>query len=185
MKKTLPILTQSIIYTFLFLMIASCGTTNLVQLPNKTIEADYNKSLQRWNTFKKEHNNSYEYTVNAASFTGYYSLTRIMVKNGIVASRTFLDNDVFEDKRPAGQAVEKYTEGMAELNTHENGFKAITIDEIYATCAGTYLVVNEKENEISFSVDDLGLIKYCGYYPKGCMDDCSRGVSISNFKWID
>lgn len=185
MKSKFQFLTQTTIYTLLFLFLASCSSTKLVTLPNKTIEADYNKSLQRWNQFKKEHNNSYEYTVGTSSFTGYITQTKIMVKNGVVNARKYAHNYDDESERPLDELKEIYAEDKFNLNTHEEGFKPITIDEIYSTCAGTYLVVDEVENKISFAVDDLGLLKYCGYYPKGCLDDCSRGVSISNFKWLD
>jgi hypothetical protein len=151
---------------------------------------EYFKSLQTWNTLKKENNNSYSYISSYQSWTGNYSNTKIEVKNGIPISRNYetgvmeyniSDNNKVDIKNTKNDT---YSENQSNLGTHKSGFSAITIDDIYKKCITSMLKVSILNNTINFELDKNGLISSCGYTPKNCQDDCFRGIEISNFQWI-
>ena len=48
-----------------------------------------------------------------------------------------------------------------------------------------YLTVDEDLNKIYFDVDDLSILKSCGFVPNNCADDCFEGYSIAAFKCLD
>lgn len=186
MKKTLD-LTYVFICTFLAfsVIVMSCKTQQFINISDKKIETAYNESMKSWNEQKKEHNNSYEYAVSFSSWVGYHATTTIGVKNGKVISRTFSERTQDADGRFSEGEMTVYTENEANINTHEKGYKATTIDEVYKNCGTKSLQVDEQFNSIYFATDDLGIIKSCSYTPQNCMDDCSVGIDISSFKWTE
>lgn len=83
------------------------------------------------------------------------------------------------------EITETYSETKSNLGTHEKGAKPLTIDELYESCAGEYLIVDKEDNTIYFEATTEGLMTLCGFVPKGCMDDCFSGVNIDSFEWIE
>ncbi len=175
---------------FLFLAVYSCtpkSANKLVSISDKEIEVNYNKSLQKWNAVKQLHNNSYEYHVSFSSWVGYRSTTKVMVKNGIVVAREFSEtkrnkeNDRFEQEETI-----IYTEDKSNLNSHEQGRKGITLDKVYENCGQISLQADPVLNQIYFGTDDAtGIILSCGYRLKNCADDCSDGIYIDTFNWLE
>lgn len=191
-----------ILITLLYLCIScltfSCfmnkGTTNSkntseeakeINIADYEIESNFNESLKLWNELKVQNGNSYEYSIGYFSFVGYRSTVTVTVENGEVVNRSYS-----ETKQRDGGGFEQmesivYVEDKSDLNTHEQGPKAVTFDEIYATCGNNTLQVDLSRNKIYFSTDDEGLLKGCTYIENGCMDDCSVGVNVSSFEWLD
>lgn len=143
----------------------------------------YESSIAKWNRAKKEHNNSYTYTVKFSSFSGYRNTTVITVKEGKVIKREF--NETAPTNLPNQKTADKpkFIEDKTNLNTHNEGSPAVTIDQIYKDCSEKYLTADKNENIIYFNVDKIGILSVCGYVPKNCADDCFKGVSIGEIKW--
>lgn len=148
---------------------------NLQPLSN---QLEFQKSLELWNELKTKNGTSYTYEVDFTSFLGFSSTTKITVVNNIVVARSF-ESFGIEDSE-----LLTYEENEGNLGGNAVGAMVATIDELYTTCLQEVLVVDKEGNDILFSVSDAGLLRTCVYIPMGCQDDCSRGVSISNFSWM-
>lgn len=176
-KKT--ILGSTALTVFFSFFIKSCINLHGNTISNAPVAKDYKESSQRWRYLKNRNQNSYEYTVELSSWIGYHSFTKITVLNGQIIGREFSENS-----NDLNNLVTVYKEDHLNINTHTEGFKAVTFDEIYQQCLSNYLQVDEKSNQIYFSVDDTNILKSCGYISYDCADDCFVGVNISSFKWI-
>jgi hypothetical protein len=147
-------------------------------------QADYDRSLKQWNQEKKEHKNSYEYTLffeNSAST--YRCSTILVVKNGTVYSRekrAYVKNAQTNKIEPLKK--ETWVENQKQLGTHDDLPK--TLDELYKDCSNT-LLVDSKSNHIVFTMADNQLMSVCGHSHTDCAGDCFKGVTIQDFKWLD
>lgn len=164
MKKLLSIL-------FLSVLLSSCD--------EGIIETDFDKSLNVWKEFKKSVNNNYGYTVKSESWAGFGDSTIITVANGIVQGRRYASYTI---DNQTGKKINKesWTETKADLNSHNYGAESITIDAIYEKASKEWLSLDKTANTIHFVTKNQGMISTCGYTPKNCLDDCFRGVVISN-----
>ncbi|QKJ29956.1 hypothetical protein HQ865_09375 [Mucilaginibacter mali] len=133
--------------------------------------------MKKWNAFKSTVNNSYTYTVITASFSGSSTETNITVRNGVVTERAYT---LYTSNSGNRSVVKTWTENSATLNTHTEVPPSLTIDEIYAKAKAEWLSVDKSKNEIYFEINDDGMISTCGYFPKGCQDDCFIGVNIKS-----
>ncbi|MBN2662807.1 MAG: hypothetical protein JXR68_04085 [Bacteroidales bacterium] len=186
MKKFYPLLGLLIFFT----VISSCKILAQKQTVVGNIEKvqgdsllSYEESLKKWEALKRVNGNSYVYQISFASWTGYGNLTEITVKDGIVTNRKY-ESFKYDHKKNKRIINNTYTENINNLGSNSEGAAALTIDQLYETCAKNYLTVDPSENEIYFETTDYGLMTTCGYYPFGCADDCYRGISISAFEWI-
>ena len=168
--------------TFLFI---SCSGNKGIRIGNKEIGQAYNESLDTWTQQKKKHNNSYEFAFSHSSWVGYRNTTTVVVKQGKIISRTFSENQLDENDYFTQEEVLVYEEKESEINTHEQGFKAQTIDQVYEDCGTKSLKVSEGQNNLFFKADGNGIIQSCGYSMKNCADDCFNGVTIQNFRWLE
>lgn len=188
-----------IIYLFTFL---GCGNTSNYSPPPKeesaveketTVERtpihekEYNLSLEQWEKEKKAHNNSYQYTLFFENSMGTFKFeTTIFVKNGIVYARekeAFLRNS--ETQKMELDKAQSWKETKEQLGTHDkySGFPK-TMNELYEDCDRA-LRVDPNSNDIIFRMDNNQLLSSCGYTPEACADDCFKGVTIKDFKWLD
>lgn len=155
----------------------------LQQVNNLTsVKYDIETSIDTWEKLKKKHQNSYAYTIEFISWSGFGNRTTIEVKNGVVFSRRY--QEFLQENATVKPAEENYYETGSELGKNPKGAPLKTIDELYETCLGSYLTVDPATHSLSFYTNDLGIIRNCGYYPKNCIDDCFQGVSISKFSWL-
>ncbi|GAA4291387.1 hypothetical protein [Aestuariibaculum suncheonense] len=147
-------------------------------------------SLDSWNNLKDSNDNSYVYTVSSRSVFGSGTNTTITVLDGKVTERIYeaftLYNEASGNYLGFDNRIilEAYTESGAALGSHTSGAPALTIDELYNTCLSDYLSVNPDDNHITFNYDSNNIIENCYYIPDGCMDDCSIGVTLSDFEWL-
>ncbi|MFD0991272.1 hypothetical protein ACFQ1R_14285 [Mariniflexile jejuense] len=173
--------------TSFFTLNLSCDTNNTSK--SKSI-AKYKSSLNDWNTLKNLYENSYKYTVSSSSVFGFGTNTTITIVNNIVISRMYEAFSVFDKNNnyigyENRLVFESYTENAETLNEHDSGAIAVTIDALYETCLSAYLSVDSDSNSITFNVDNNNLIKDCYYIPNGCQDDCTFGIKISSFQWLN
>ncbi|RWY54270.1 hypothetical protein [Mucilaginibacter gilvus] len=143
------------------------------------VDTDYDKSYSAWLSFKKSSNNSYSYVTYYGSVFGYHSQSKITVQNGKVVGRDFLQ---IRQTSNAGvvDTLKKWAESGAALNTHENGFAALTLNQVYAKAKGEWLNVNKTDNYVYLETTNNGIISSAGYVPKNCADDCFIGINIKD-----
>ena len=158
---------------FAFFIGSLLGCKKEVMLFNEEFE----KSKQVWNTYKNSINNSYSYITYHSSVFGSYAETKIIVQDGTVIGRIFKAG-VYLQNTSQLDVRESWTETISDLNTHTNGAKTLTLDDIYQKAPKEWLNVDAKMNHVYFTTDTNGFIASCGYVPKGCMDDCFSGVQI-------
>jgi hypothetical protein len=162
---------KKIIFVLLIAFLFSCKKDQI------TSNGEFKKSEQVWNIYKKSINNSYSYITYHGSVFGGYEETKIIVQNGKVTSRIF-KGGIYQQNTSQLDIKESWTEDVSNLNTHANGAKSLTFDDIYEKANKEWLSVDAKKNDVYFLTDTIGLIKTCGYVPKGCQDDCFFGVNI-------
>jgi len=130
-----------------------------------------------FNDAKAKHDNSYTYTRDFQSFSGFGFQTTVVVANGLVVERHYKEQHI------SGGDSSGWSETGAEVGSHEEGFPAVTVDALYDQCATEVLTQNENTNWINFSTDDNNLLQACTYTPMACQDDCSRGPVISTLEF--
>lgn len=159
---------------FISSLIISCSSDD-----NLSYKDDFENSQTAWLNFKESSNNSYQYVVVGGSvFTTYVWQTTIRVSNGKIVSRNFkyLGSPT---NIPAEQL--EWTENESEINSHQNGAAALTLDEIYAKAKEEWLIKRKNATNY-FEAKNNGLISHCGYVEKGCMDDCFVGININSIE---
>ena len=179
---------KKIITTVSLLFLFSCDKDNDT---NISYESEYEKSLNSWSELKKTNGTSYSYESSFVSWAGFGSTTKITVVDNKVTSREYIAFNLYDPETDEYLGMDnkiitdQFSEDINTLNTNNQGAKTLTIDELYVSCAADYLTVSTSKNEITFTIDSNGILTNCSYYPIGCQDDCSFGISINNFKWAD
>lgn len=146
--------------------------------------SEFNKSYDAWLNFKQTHNNSYSYTVNWGSWTGYGYETVLNIVNGKITGRNFKAYrlvTVPPATVPTNEILKTWTETAATLNTHGNeAAELLTLDGVYDKAKNVWLKADKKTNEVYFEARNNGLISSCGFVSNGCQDDCFNGISITS-----
>ncbi len=173
------IMKQLLFLSFATLFLFSC---------NKQVayEAAFARSERIFNQFKHQSNNSYTFVLTTHSWTNFSSETTLHVKNGKVTGRNYVaKNARHVNGEWQFEIVKQYNETAANINSHTEGFKAITLDEIYDKAKNEILKVDRKANTIYFEAKNNGMISSVGYVPKECADDCFIGYTVSRIEPID
>jgi hypothetical protein len=154
------------------LLFASCKKDKLAY------DNQFDRSYRTFKDFKASSGNSYRFTVASGSWTGSGSETTITVRNGKTVERSFVAKRIIDYTNNTVDIYEQWTEDEASLNTHDNGFKLLTLDEVYQK-AKTDWLLKRKDADTYFEAKNSGMISSCGYVPHGCADDCFWGVTIT------
>ena len=171
---------------FLLLTFFSCSIEAVRE--NLLLEGEYGynfrESKSQWDKLKREHGNSYEYTLMEQSWTGHGSETTMKVENGKVVARYF-EAFIISDEDGSKKITDSYREeSKKEIGSHEEGAPPLSIDDLYKTCLAEYLIFDPGANMVYFETTKDGIIALCGYVPTGCADDCFQGLKISYFSWL-
>ncbi|MEZ2336766.1 hypothetical protein AB6735_14080 [Mucilaginibacter sp. RCC_168] len=157
----------------ILISITGCKKDNIAN------ENEFNKSYNAWLSFKKGSNNSYVYTTNFGSWTGYGSETKIGVINGKITSRDFTAVRLRRDGTNKQDTVSQWHEDADHINTHPNDAgESLTLDGVYQKAKTVWLKADKKNNDIYFETKNNGMISSCGFVKKGCQDDCFNGITI-------
>ena len=164
-------------YLIILLLILTSFTS--CKKENLAYENAYNKSYRTWTSFKKSSNNSYRYTIEFGSWTGYSTTTVLTVSGGKVVKRSY----VRSTERPLNQTtiIEQWDEEGTTLNTHQTGYPIQTLDEIYQK-AKTEWLPKRTDATTYFESNNSGMISSCGYVENNCADDCFNGVQITSIE---
>lgn len=141
------------------------------------LQAALKESRDVWDREKTARGNSYAYSRAFGSWTGFGHRTVVKVRNGVVVARRF---EAFDRDKNITSA---FTEGPAEINTHDGGAVAKTMDALYDECAATCLTQNPETHSLSLEFTETGILNSCTYTPYGCADDCSRGLNRVTVSW--
>ena len=166
-----------IAFIFIGSLCLSCESDDI------SYQNSFENSLEVFETFKIETNNSYTYTVQNSSWAGWSTETKITVVNGVVTQRHFkyfIPADL--DVNLSDEELE-WIENGAEIGSHSSGAHALILDAIYDKAENEWLV-KRKDAETYFETDNNGLISVCGYTPDNCMDDCFSGIRIISVEGI-
>jgi len=155
---------------FIGILITSCEKSDL------DYEQDFEQSYNEWLSFKKISGDSYRYMVIGGSVFGPGWQTTITVTNGKVTQRHFKYTSVNGFTIP--QEALEWTENEREINSHEFGASALTLDQIYEKARNEWLI-KRKNAKTYFEHYNGNLISSCGYVEDGCMDDCFTGINIA------
>jgi hypothetical protein len=143
-------------------------------------ESDYNKSYNAWLSYKKSVHNSYSYTTNFGSWTGYGAEIKTGVVNGKIISRDFISSKFKQNGTIERDTIKQWHEDADHINTHsDDAGESLTLADVYQKAKTVWLKANKKNNDIYFEAKNNGMISKCGFVPKGCQDDCFNGISIT------
>lgn len=171
----------------LFLFIISCALgceADESMLDNFKTEGtfSYNQSLSEWQKLKALHGDSYTYQISFQSWTGSGFQSDFRIEQGFVTERSYSKLTIDSAGTKSVKLI--YNEKGTAVGSHEEGPAPLTIDELYHNCANEFLNVDKKSNSLYFAADESGVLKTCGFVPKGCQDDCFQGIRITSFAWI-
>lgn len=142
----------------------------------------YEDSFTKWKDLKSKNSDSYIYQTRFISWTGYANITELKIEKGIITERNYEEYEEYWNVSNR-EIIDSYSEVNSGLGTHDKGAALLTIDNLYNSCS-EYLSVDPITNTIYFNTETNGLMTFCGYNPKNCMDDCFIGINIISFIWI-
>ncbi|MBX2951327.1 MAG: hypothetical protein KF870_02405 [Leadbetterella sp.] len=184
----------------LILLVSACD--------NFEHKSEYEKSFQKWQSFKAATHNSYRYILTGSTWTGVSWETELVVQKGEVTERKFRYTHFESVKRPVtgwdaasaeealkvlGMTSGQFTErsGTAFLEYCEWEEKGVEVGTHTGTSASSPITLDsiyqqarnewlrERENVTTyFEARNEGLISSAGYVEDNCADDCFRGVNI-------
>jgi len=146
------------------------------------------ESRSVWRGLVAMNGETYSYAVETSSFSGSATRTLLQFEPGAELERAVATYRGFEVATPTpegarGPLVLQWEERGAEIGSHPDGAPADTVDVLYDRCARDVLTKDPKLNDISLEFDDAGILRLCSYFPRGCQDDCSVGVLISDLQF--
>lgn len=146
-------------------------------------KGDFQDSYKAWLNFKDASANSYRYKITSGSWTGLSTETTITVQSGKIVRRSYIAKGYKDNRPPEIVTYEQWEEDEAAINSSVNGFKAVTLDEIYERARQEWLV-KRSDGKVYFEAKNNGMISSCGYIPNECIDDCFTGVHIASIEKI-
>jgi hypothetical protein len=139
---------------------------------------NFDTSLQTWETFKTSANNSYVYTTKSQGWID--DSTRITVANGKVTNRDYFIF-VHEPATNAGKRVAslQWKETTTDLGSHNEGFNAYTMDQVYDKAKTVWLAADKKVYDLYFETNNAGIISLVGNKSK-TVEDTFAGIAITS-----
>lgn len=145
----------------------------------------YQQSYEKWLSDKAAHKDSYQYIVTFSSWAGFGENTTLTVNRGVVTGRKYEAWKQKADKPGEKEITMQWTESASDLNSHQEGAAAQTLEQVYQQCSTNWLGVDTSRNTVYFEHENNGLLSLCGYVPKDCADDCFTGVRVAELSWLE
>jgi len=117
---------------------------------------EYQASLQTWKSIQPKtytYRHQTEYFLPTESSRNY---TDVTVTDGKVVKHTYTITDGFDNVLSSW--VEETPE---EIGSHDQGFKALTLDQLYSQCRENALVYDDVVFTITFQTDANGVMTEC------------------------
>ena len=160
----------SLLIALVVLVLASCKKDSIHYAD------DFGDSRRAWQAFRDSAHNSYRYKVVSGSWVGTGLETIISVQAGKVVGRSFKYTARIKNAPIA--TVRERVENESQLNSHQEGAKTITLDEVYQEAKDNWLKKRD-DADTYFEARNNGKISTAGYVPHGCADDCFTGITIT------
>ena len=148
--------------------------------------AQLEKSLNTWETLKKECGGNYTYSKRWSSWVGFGHTTEVVVKNNKVVERRYKSfsgrpRPVAQGQPPAKPEGTSWTEKGNELGKNKQGHPAKKLDELYKEAAEILGRPVPPFQRLGLRFDKQGLLLACYTQDKRIADDApTKGVSISS-----
>ncbi len=173
-------------------LLSSCEKKSLPAVP---FEKELALSKQIWLQFKNDCNDTYKYKIYEETYTnidGEHTVsTVITVKEGIIIRREYIDESCQVDHPHDGEScvitqVIEWTENRDDLNTHPEGTKAMTMDNVYTKARNEWLKKMNGNFNYILATDNDGMISKCGNYNLDIFDgERFNGITILEIEsWI-
>ena len=160
-------------------------TTNAIPaVPNRKLAIEHlETSLRLW---KEAAYPAYIYTRARQLGEAEVEITAYQVTEGRVTQRTLVRLDPEEFSSSAMNNLAHRTsvwhETEPSLGTHEGGFPAMTMEQLYESCRRDVLA-SHLELPVRMHFDMAGFLQHCGFAPQDC-DDCGA-VSVQSLAESD
>ncbi|MFP6901621.1 MAG: protease inhibitor I42 family protein, partial [Opitutales bacterium] len=147
--------------------------------------AQLRKSLNTWETLKKECGGNYTYSKRWSSWVGFGHTTEVVVANNKVVERRYKSfsgrpRPVVPGQPPAKPQGTSWAEKGEELGTHKQGHPAKTLDELYKEAAEILNRPVPPFQRLGLRFDKQGLLLACYTQDTRIADDApTKGVNIS------
>lgn len=161
----------------LALLLSACTRINAAK------QSELATSLANWKTLKTQNSNHYTYASTFGSFSGFAWRTTFEVKDDVVVKRQYEETKVDDAGKTSTTVI--WTEQGDEVGKNEQGAKARTLEEVYAFCKDEVLNQNPFSNTLILELEDNSILKTCYYIPNGCQDDCSSGLNVRDFGFLE
>ena len=139
-------------------------------------------SRDSWRALAAANAETYSYEVGTSSFSGYASRTVLQFESGVATYRRY-DLATPDEGGGPGALTLQWEERGSEVGGHSGGAAPpATVDALYDQCASQVLTQDPDRNDFVIGYDDAGILQACFYIPRGCQDDCSFGVGVSNLQ---
>lgn len=122
----------------------------------------------------------YVYESHQSSVFGSCSNTTIEIANDQPIRRSYVSCAYVPD----GGVVDQWSEvGAAQLDTHNEGASAWTLEELFADCQKILnnVLADPSANSVSLTFNAQGVPGNCLATTLQCVDDCTGGLSIEGF----
>ncbi|NQZ31889.1 MAG: hypothetical protein HRU06_11480 [Oceanospirillaceae bacterium] len=161
------------------LTLVGCTDSGLIKSSQTAVAAKdipkmFDLSLRNWTKLKRKYGTNYSYQRSTKTASGQHSNTKILVLDNRVEYRDFFEWQ--EGNTPSLT----WSENFADLNQHNQGTPAKTLDQLYAQCQQEILSKSTTEYSIRFSLDQYQILKQCSYTKLSCSNTCStQGIRIN------
>lgn len=137
-----------------FLIILLLLVCSLAAIPNDNAEMQrkFQQSKTKWQTFRKQCNNTYNFDITWNSATGGWVVKTVHVKDGKPNAVT---HRYFDDNGTCYRTINKTT---GQMDKNEK-----TLDDIYDFVANQVINRDPRSFNLFLELDENGLIEICGY----------------------
>jgi hypothetical protein len=148
--------------------------------------AQFKKSLNTWETLKKECGGNYTYSERWSSWVGFGHTTEVVVENNKVVERRYKSfssrpRPVAPSQPPAKPKGTSWTEKGKELGKNKQGHPVKTLDELYQEAAEILGRPVPPFQRLGLRFDKQGLLLACYTQDTRIADDApTKGVNISS-----
>lgn len=153
--------------------------------------ADSAKALQesadKWERVRDRANGDYSYKVVVSSFSGFRTVTEIVVRDNQITERRYreLNRDIPQTDSPQEEPEYKWVEKGEKLGTHPEGGSAKTLDQLYQQAAEIVKRERPEHEKLYLRFDKQGLLQSCFTVDTRIADDAPiNGVRITELQMV-
>lgn len=131
-------------------------------------------SRSAWEQARDEAADSYSYVRVASYWTGERMETTVIVEGGNIVERDYVAYDGTEE------ITDSWQEYGVDVGSHEAGFEALTIDQLYDLCRDDVMPSATDTNVLTFTTFEDGLLQNCFTVDQSLEDSGADGVALES-----